>query len=277
MGFLIYAQAQQRAFLLASDSAFYWSFKRCVDRQKEVNKQLDSLIDGYSAQVVNLKEFKRLSERRGHYMERVLDSAKIISLRGLIPMLNAGAQIMDTLNRQVRKMEAEEDAHLKFRLGQKERRERNISAWMLGFSVIALITIVASFLILRTQRYRLSKAEMNKMQLEAEVQKRTREISEANRELHERNIELKARNAELNNFTFISSHDMKEPLRKTQTFLKLILEEDADKLSEASKEYADRILVSIAQMAKLIDAILIYMKAARKKKKEPVDLNRVFE
>jgi signal transduction histidine kinase len=277
VGFLIYAQAQHRAFLLTADSMFYQSFESSGSRQKLINRQLDSLIVEYKAQSDNLQEYKRLSERRFVYMEQVLDSAKVLPLKGLAPMLMKGAETMDSLNRQVQIMEKLEDEHLKFRLLQKDNRERNISSWMLGFSIIALATIVVSFLILRTQRFRLSKAEVNKIYLENQVDKRTKEITLANKKLKDRNFELKARNSELKNFAFISSHDMKEPLRKVDTFLKLILESEGEKLSESSKEYANGILASTQRMNKLIRAILVYMQATRKKRKQRVDLNEVIE
>lgn len=278
LSLLNFAQSQHRAFLLTSDSNFYHSYKRSVAGQKLANRQLDSLIGGYSnAQLINLGEFKRLSEKRRLHMDMVLDSARVLTATLLTPMLMVGAHIMDSLNGQIRKIELEEDAHLQMRLGQKDRREGNMSAWMLGFSIIALVTIVLSFFILRKQRFRLSRAELNKIYLEAEIQQRIREISDANRELLEKNTELKSRNAELNHFAFISGHDMKEPLRKTRTFLKLILETDGEKLSAVSKEYASRIFASVDHMANLIDAILIYMKSAWKKKKEQVDLNEVVE
>jgi light-regulated signal transduction histidine kinase (bacteriophytochrome) len=136
---------------------------------------------------------------------------------------------------------------------------------------------VVSFMVLRKQRFRISKAEVNKKYLEAEVKKRTRELLEANVKLQDKNNELREKNAELTNFSFLSGHDMREPLRKTQTFLKLILETDGDKLSVESKAYAERVFACIHHMNTLINAILIYSRSSGRSQKEAVDLNKVVE
>src|ERR1700704_6595149 len=66
-----------------------------------------------------------------------------------------------------------------------------------------------------------------------EKEKRAAELSIANKELvfqneekEKRAAELVIANKELLAFTYISSHDLQEPLRKIQTFITLILEKE---------------------------------------------------
>ena len=94
-----------------------------------------------------------------------------------------------------------------------------------------------------------------------------------------KNLELERNNAELGSFTYIASHDLQEPLRKIQSFSKLILakKEDAN-LSETGKDYFTRIIAAAARMQNLIQALLSYSNANNSEIKFiRTDLNSVVE
>ena len=69
--------------------------------------------------------------------------------------------------------------------------------------------------------------------------------------------ELKKTNEELSQFNWISSHDMKEPLRKIRMFVDQIKQEE-DLLTETHQLYFSRIDTSAERMQKLIDDLLNY-------------------
>lgn len=69
--------------------------------------------------------------------------------------------------------------------------------------------------------------------------------------------ELQNKNEELSQFNWISSHDMKEPLRKIRLFVDQI-KENQNKLSETHQLYFSRIDASAERMQILIDDLLSY-------------------
>ena len=79
-----------------------------------------------------------------------------------------------------------------------------------------------------------------------------------NQELTKINLELKHNNAELESFTYIASHDLQEPLRKIQSFSKLILSKEAGVLSDVGKDHFSRIISAARRMQHLMDALLNY-------------------
>ena len=79
-----------------------------------------------------------------------------------------------------------------------------------------------------------------------------------NEVLTKKNLELKHNNAELESFTYIASHDLQEPLRKIQSFSKLILTKELANLSATSNDYFSRIIAAAQRMQHLIDALLNY-------------------
>lgn len=67
---------------------------------------------------------------------------------------------------------------------------------------------------------------------------------------------LKESNMELENFAYISSHDLQEPLRKIQSFGDRLKSMEQDNLSDKGKDYLDRILSAASRMQNLINDLL---------------------
>ena len=89
--------------------------------------------------------------------------------------------------------------------------------------------------------------------------------------------ELKIKNEELQAFTYISSHDLQEPLRKIQTFSNIILTKEYPNMSESGKTKFERILYSTARMRELIDSLLAFSRTnIGDRKFEKTDLNTII-
>lgn len=76
------------------------------------------------------------------------------------------------------------------------------------------------------------------------------------RELEQYAEELEASNKELENFAYISSHDLQEPLRKIQAFADRIRGMDGERLSKQGLDYFNRIQQAAARMQRLINDLL---------------------
>lgn len=87
--------------------------------------------------------------------------------------------------------------------------------------------------------------------LENIVQQRTNELEISNNQ-------LRRSNAELEQFAYVASHDLQEPLRKIQTFSNLIKQRYGDELSESIIVYLDKVESSASRMADLIKDLLDY-------------------
>jgi signal transduction histidine kinase len=86
-------------------------------------------------------------------------------------------------------------------------------------------------------------------QLEIRVQERTAELSTTVASLGQVNRELEE-------FAFIASHDLQEPLRKIETFSDMVKKRCASLLDKTSRDYLDRVIKSAGHMRLLIGDLL---------------------
>jgi light-regulated signal transduction histidine kinase (bacteriophytochrome) len=92
--------------------------------------------------------------------------------------------------------------------------------------------------------------KMESVSMEGQVNLRTAELLKTNKQ-------LKAANEQLEQFAFISSHDLQEPLRKIATFSDLLSHPDAA-LNEYARKYSDKINASATRMSALVKDLLTF-------------------
>jgi len=89
---------------------------------------------------------------------------------------------------------------------------------------------------------------------------------------------LEGSNQELQNFAFIASHDLQEPLRKIETFAGRLTKKYHEALGEDGALYLDRMLDASGRMRVLIQNLLSYSRiTTRAKPFEQVDLRAVLD
>jgi PAS domain S-box-containing protein len=101
--------------------------------------------------------------------------------------------------------------------------------------------------------------------------------SKATAEVLRRNAEDLARsNAELEDFAYVASHDLKEPLRGIHNYSSFLLEDYADKLDDEGKRKLETLMRLTGRMQDVIDALLHSSRVGRQGlSMAAVDLNRV--
>lgn len=116
---------------------------------------------------------------------------------------------------------------------------------------------------------------------EAEVMARIENqlnIQRLQRQLLEQNDELVRSNRELEQFAYVVSHDLQQPLQSITGFAKLLLLRYEDSLDEPAIAYLHRMMDSGSRMQRLIQDLLAYAQVNKQEQPfESVDCNRVLE
>jgi signal transduction histidine kinase len=91
-----------------------------------------------------------------------------------------------------------------------------------------------------------------------------------------KNRELERKNKELEQFAFVASHDLQEPLRTTSSFVGLLQRQYMGKLDERADKYLTYITQASDRLQVLITDLLEYSRIGAQKELTKVDCNKIL-
>ncbi|WP_203759309.1 sensor histidine kinase, partial [Actinoplanes octamycinicus] len=101
---------------------------------------------------------------------------------------------------------------------------------------------------------------------------------QARDDLEQREAELRRSNADLEQFAYVASHDLQEPLRKVASFCQMLERRYAAALDERGKQYIGFAVDGATRMQRLINDLLTFSRIGRLYDDErPVDLNDIVD
>lgn len=146
-----------------------------------------------------------------------------------------------------------------------------------------LLALMLMGVMVALHRMRIKAVNANRAILEQQVLERTESLvamTQEERRARQRAdmaiVELERKNKELEQFAYVASHDLQEPLRTTSGFAELLQRRYKGKLDEKADTYLSYILTSADRMKILIKDLLDYSRIGRKKEKELIDCNTLL-
>jgi len=234
---LIEAENSQRGFIVTGDSSM---LQPLIDAQKSTLNEIQILknltLKNERQQQILIK-LKEAVSRRYEYLYEAIDDLKEgdkdhVKFKGTI---ENGTRAMDDFKNLAARMEEVEMHQLKENEASKRKFEASAPVYSTLSVIISCVLQVVSFILLIRE---FNKAYLYQTRLEKKIQ------------------ELNISNSELEQMTFVSSHDLQEPLRKIRTFSDRLLYKHYDQLDEDGKLVVDRIISSASRMQVLIEDLV---------------------
>lgn len=107
----------------------------------------------------------------------------------------------------------------------------------------------------------------------SEIKYLKQELSSANQALEIKIHQLEQKNKEVEQFAYVASHDLQEPLRTVVSFIELLEDETGDALGESAQTYLKFISESSQRMQKLIHGLLEFSRLGNERTLSEVDCN----
>ena len=262
------AEVGVRNFTIVRNPDFHQYYIQNRDDAYRYAENLKEMVSDNPAQLANAKDLKRFLDNRLLRFDTTMSMAKAnmesieyFQRRIMLPeSLSASTLVRNKLDEMVR---------IEKRLLTSREKELFTNMKMLGPLLLVLLAI--SILISMVNLYGLNMFDKSR-------KKYDEQIDHYQRELQEQIKSLNMSNSELEQFAYVASHDLQEPLRKIIAFSELLEENMKGKLEGENKLYLERITNSAGRMRVLINDLLNFSRASRNtNESEIVSLNKVLQ
>ncbi len=274
---VVQAESGQRGYLLTDREDYLLPYNDAISSMQAQLILVKSLRSEIPDQAERIARLIHLINDKVAVMTKTTDLAlanKDVKARRLL-LTDHGRDLYKEIRSAVDEVQARE---LNFKVEQFAKLSQIKNEAKLTFvisSVTSALLIIGMFVLTRINfrdqaKYRTELEKQNK-NLAAKVADRTQELTIYSEELSRSNRELEE-------FAFVASHDLQEPLRKIQAFSDRLEKMFKDELGEKGIDYINRMKNAAQRMSNLINDLLEFSRVTtRGKDFVDTDLNDIVD
>jgi PAS domain S-box-containing protein len=286
-------EAHRQAFFLDAKTRnmgagleLYGKNKNGIEFPVEISLSPLQTEDGLlvSAAIRDISERKKADEKFRNLLEAAPDAMVIVNESGTIQLVNAQTEKLFGYSRDEiigKQMELlmpvrYESVHKKHRSGyfhNAQMRQIGERVDLLGKDKFGNeFPVEISLSPLDTSEGLLVSAAIRDISEKKNLEKIIREVNTTlEKKVHQRTAELEIKNKELEQFAYVASHDLQEPLRTASSFVALLKKQYHGKLDATADTYLNFIVESSERMSNLIRELLDYSRIGRSQEISDVD------
>jgi signal transduction histidine kinase len=249
----------QRGYVVTGDEVFLAPYLSGMEQlEPRLQRLRVALIDDPRQQSALAQLEKMVTELIAYHRHVVaLKASQDKDAAWRVIATGRGKQIMDQIRQLITALRGEEREQL-------QRRDREFQAGLhlsmfiiiagsgLGFAAVALAAVAINWSL------------RERIRLNAELRQSLGENHAMLDQLRATGADLTRSNQELEQFAYIASHDLQEPLRKISSFAQLLASQYRDKLDAEANEFIGYMVDGAQRMQILIQNLLAYSRLGRK-------------
>jgi len=241
------AEAGERGFLLSGDDRYLLPYQQA---QGAISSQADTLL----IQVRDNASLRPFQKATSHIIDlarkTVDDAGKTVSAARQDNSGSANDRLGESRAEQLRQAVGDLEGQLSHDLQHQIRRQRVLSTTVFILFLVATVVLIFvgvwlyNNLVSYMQHSRAAQAELEQLNIELEQR------------IAERTLDLSKANEELQQFAYVASHDLQEPIRTITSFTQLLANRYHGRLDQDADEFIDYIVSSSRRMTDLINGLL---------------------
>jgi signal transduction histidine kinase len=251
------AETNQRGYLLTGEAAYLAEYHKHVAQLKDGVARLRQLTSDNPRQQAALNHLAPLLEGKLAIWDERID---LRTRQGLEPaatsvQIGRGKELTVGIRATLSQMLSEEQRLLDLRSRELEASSRRIRFIIVTGNGLGFLFLSLAGLVIYQEMQRRASAEATVRTLNTELEAK---VAQRTAELAERASELERSNTELQQFAYVASHDLQEPLRTISSFTQLLAKRYRDKLDDKAREFIDFAVDGCKRMQAQINDLLAF-------------------
>lgn len=273
------AESGQRGFLLTEDEAYLEEYTQTLNNFTALADEVEvsALASDLPEQSERIEKLLALTRVKINGMVRIVELVRVGDIEQAFTLLESdrGLDLYNDFENMFERIDSSERDIQGTHLASLMKLRRDSVNTLLISSGTTLFLIISIFLLLKAN---IRENEKHKDTLVDVNEDLEHKISERTQELRIYSDELARSNRELEDFAFVASHDLQEPLRKIRAFGNRLDSGYKDVMDERGQDFLARMLNAAERMSMLISDLLSFSRVStRGKDFEQVNVSEVID